>query len=304
MGLMGTFFDNFGPGMAAYVVCKVLQFILPHAWAWAVGDLELMRYLHASNGKPAWAFVACAIDPIGQAMCFELAARGFNLVMYGHDRQQLGATKAKLEKDYPWNKYRIVLSDTYAESGSAEELAIRIAHSLEHENLTVLVNNFTATGQTHENSATLDRDAKKTFPMQLTTALISLLRRNAPSLVLNIVSMVANRDDVEPLLCSSCGTFRSCEKNNIDMMSYRLGESAAGDEQPSYLKPDPKALASAILRHAGAGLGRPSTAVIPYWPHAMQHMARTMRWAVNAYCAVEFDGGKGFRAYLKGGLKM
>lgn len=267
--------------LAILATYKSLHFLWTHhARPRLHGDLGLQRYMHATKGKAAWAFVIRADDPVGRALCAQLAARGFNVAMYGSDRLSLDAIRERLRREFPWNRYRVVVERSGLgmdlESGVVDDevFVARVVEAMGGENMTVLVNNSNSAAQS---PGMLSSDTMgSTLATQLTAALIPLLRRNAPSLFINLASIAAP-DEVQMPRCASCGAPSSCVEDGVNVVSYRLGDYAAGDEQPSYLKPSPETLASVIPRHAGVerGGGRGQShagVVVPYWPHAVLHM--------------------------------
>ncbi|KAI4861547.1 hypothetical protein F4820DRAFT_451841 [Hypoxylon rubiginosum] len=301
MGVITSLLSTCAPFLAILAAHKAFRFLWTHhARPWAQGDIGVLRYLHGTKGKPAWALVtrAAACDDLnvgnvglGRALCFELAARGFNVVMHGGDRMALDAMKEGLEREFPWNRYRIVVENSGVEAeaetqGAANEVLVaRVADAMEGENLTVLVNNTTTVpGRAHGGVG-----RATTIATQLTAALIPLLRRNAPSLVVNIASVAAPRDEMLQMpVCASCGAPRTYARDSIDVASYRLGDSAIGDERPSYFRPSPETLACAVLRHAGVehdgGKGRSyAGAIVPYLPHAVLYMSSEAlpEWALG-----------------------
>ncbi|KAI1765172.1 hypothetical protein GGR53DRAFT_284137 [Hypoxylon sp. FL1150] len=262
-------------------VLTALRFTWTHTKPWLQGDLGLQRYMHATKGKAAWAFVTHACDPVGQALSYQLAARGFNVAMHGSDRPALDAMKGRLEREFPWNRYRVVAerADAGAESVVDEVFVARVAAAMDGGNLTVLVNNATTApgqapgGDVRNLGVPSPAVTEETFAMRLAAALIPLLRRNAPALVVNLASVTAPEEMQMPL-CPSCGAPTACARDGINVVSYRLGGLASGDERPSLFTPSTETLACAALRYAGVGHGGDEgwNYTFPYWPHAMLYM--------------------------------
>ncbi|KAI0179358.1 hypothetical protein GGR52DRAFT_579260 [Hypoxylon sp. FL1284] len=154
------------------------------------GDLDLQRYLHARKGRPAWALVTGAAGPGGRAMCVALAARGFNVVVQGigtdDSNEDVRALDA-LRRRFPWNKYRVIRP-------GGEDAVARVVKVMQIDNLTVIINNnssdVTTTTATEKKARRRD-SAEAVFAAQLAAALVPLLRRNAPALVVNIEPVAA-----------------------------------------------------------------------------------------------------------------
>ncbi|KAI0387033.1 hypothetical protein F5Y04DRAFT_288812 [Hypomontagnella monticulosa] len=209
------------------------------------------RFLHATKGKPAWALVLGAADPIGAALCAELASRGFNVVLYArgvHALAHVTKLRAMLANKYPENKYRIVVADANANGAAAREFAGRVATSLRDVNLTVVVGN-TGAGV----GAKTDRSGAKAA-QYLTAAVLPLLQRSAPALLVHVIPSVPG-DAAGEDTCSICNSPASLPCAGVQVVACRLGEFAAAGAcaQPSLLRPAPRDLARALLLHAGCG---------------------------------------------------
>ncbi|OTA91215.1 hypothetical protein M434DRAFT_389157 [Hypoxylon sp. CO27-5] len=313
MGVITSLFSTFSPGAALYATYAALGFIWPHARPLVAGDDALTtRYMHATKGKPAWALVTDAESPIGRAQCSELAARGFNVVLYssssttstsGEAQQQkeLGAVRDELLKAYPENKYRIVVggasSHIETKSGAAAEFANRVAGSLEDVNLTVLVNNVRSMDGDCD-----AEDVDTTLPPELMVALMPLLRRNAPALLVNVAVSPLDAGIVEVPLCSFCDSSNSFPRGGadaeVDVVSCYLGDvTSSGQDAVSFIRPTPPDLARAVLLHAGYSRSRGRNAVVyPYLPDALLQVMRERlpTWAMDQILALAGGDIKGW----------
>ncbi|KAG4218659.1 hypothetical protein PC116_g32861, partial [Phytophthora cactorum] len=238
MGLLTSLFSLFAPGAALCAICEALVVIWPRVRLWIVADAPMTKFLHAARGKPAWALVAGAgQDPVPQELCFGLAARGFNVVLYGVGSgscdsmaavQRLEALRAKLLKAYPENKYRIVVADTAAPRDAEEGFIADVVGSLEGVNLTVLVNCIGEDG---------GGIAGGIVSPQLNAALISLLKRSAPALVINVTpSTVHNGNGAQ--LCSPHKGSEDVSHDGVSIVSCSL-EGAAASSQGKLSLPRP-----------------------------------------------------------------
>ncbi|OTA70047.1 hypothetical protein K449DRAFT_459864 [Hypoxylon sp. EC38] len=290
MGVITSLFSTFSPGAALYATYAALGFIWPHARPLVAGDDALAtRYMHATKGKPAWALVTDAESPIGRAQCSELAARGFNVVLYSsccttsrttQQQKELGAIRNELLKAYPENKYRIVIGGASShidrKSDAAAEFVNRVAGSLEDVNLTMVVNNVRSSAEMNCDAENVDT----TLPPELMAALMPLLRRNAPALLVNVAVSPLDAGIVEVPLCSFCDSSNSFSRGGadaeVDVVSCYLGDvTSSGQDAVSFIRPTPPDLARAVLLHAGYSRSRGRNAVVyPYLPDAL---IQTMR---------------------------
>ncbi|KAI1418492.1 hypothetical protein F5Y13DRAFT_176573 [Hypoxylon sp. FL1857] len=267
-------------------VVSAFGYIWPHARPYVSGDDALTtRYMHATKGRPAWALVVDASGPMGRALCFELAARGFNVVLYSNSyggavarQQELLAVRDELLRAYPENKYRIVVADGNVEGGSRKcgvvgDFADRVATSLEDVNLTVVVNSMKNTGKSCE-----AEDADTALPVNLMAALMPLLRRNAPALVVNVAASPSAPGITETPLCSFCDVSKASSHDgvDVDVVPCCLGEVATnGRDAVLLIRPTPRALARAVLSHAGYSWSRGGSATAyPYLPDGLLQMMR------------------------------
>lgn len=303
MGVITTLFSTFSPGAALFGTYAALGFIWPHARPLVAGDDALTtRYMHATKGKPAWALVTDAGSPIGRAQCSELAARGFNIVLYSSSsttpgvaqhEKELGAIRDELLRAYPENKYRIVVGGASTgiegKSGVVAEFAGRVVGSLEDVNLTVVVNNVRNTEMGCDAEG-----ADITLPPELMAALIPLLRRSTPALVINVAISPSDTGIVEVPLCSFCDVSKSSSRGGtdaeVDVVSCFLGEvTSSGQDAVSLIRPTPPDLAKAVLLHAGYSRNRGRGAsVYPYLPDALLQVMRERlpTWAMDQILAL------------------
>lgn len=191
---------------------------------------KLHRYLHDTQGKPAWALVTGASDGIGKQLARKLASHGFNVVVHGRNPAKLASVRDELAAEFPARQFRLLVADASAiPCSSCEALVTSPARSTRSHapetskvdfdalaaavadlNLTVLVNNVGGTPyrpvyrylqdvpQAH---LAMGMNVNATFPLFLTSKLLPQLLQCAPALVLNIGSM---SDNGLPMLGAYC----------------------------------------------------------------------------------------------------
>ena len=157
---------------------------------------RINRYLHTTDGKPAWALITGGSGAIGQQMAHELAGLGFNIVLHGRNQEKLDAAQADLSRLHPGRQFRTLVIDASQSFGSAKTSASWLA-PLKDINLTILINN--AGGSTERKVAALDElsadrlvtdaSVNSMFPILLMQQAIPMLRHNSPGLIINIGSL-------------------------------------------------------------------------------------------------------------------
>ncbi|KAI2625609.1 hypothetical protein GGR54DRAFT_506717 [Hypoxylon sp. NC1633] len=297
MPIPSSLLSSLLPSAALYAAYKSLSFVLLYAHPWATADPALTWYLHATKGKPAWALVAIAVTDhpanLSRATAFELAGRGFNVVLYGvgANAAKLKALRTELAARHPENKYRLVIADGDAgtvessagmreqeqEQGQeGDDFVARVVRSLRDVNLTVLV-----TGSDTNNATTA-------IPTHLITALIPLLSRSTPAIIINLVHTTPSplvspfhlpsspapssspsssipphpsSPPNTPPACHICGAtplpFQSLLPNpqtgyGIDVVTYLVGPIASTDHAATLWQPKPEVVAKAVLGRASS----------------------------------------------------
>ncbi|KAI1344908.1 short chain dehydrogenase/reductase [Xylariaceae sp. FL0016] len=273
-----------GAGFGLYVSYKFLDAIFLYSLS-----SDLSPYLRpSSGGKPAWALVTGASDGIGRSLASELASRGLNVVLHGRNASKLEDVQAELSQSHPARSFRALVADASQVHTSAVDFAA-LARSLEHLHLTVLVNNVgrgpaPAFGalETYPASDILSViHLNAAFPALLTAALLPLLHRNGPGLVVNVASIT---DQGLPLV-SFYGAAKAfghvlalalwrearLDRRDVRVISHRVGAvtGVSHVRDPGTLwRPDAATVARRIVGLSGCG----RKSVVPYWPHALQQL--------------------------------
>ena len=100
---------------------------------------RLNRDLAARYGRGSWAVITGASDGIGKGYVFELARRGFNIVLVGRNEEKLGKVVQELKAAVPQVQTRVVVADfnnAYKE-GFAEEIHSQVTGL----DVSILINN-------------------------------------------------------------------------------------------------------------------------------------------------------------------
>ncbi|KAF7342034.1 putative short chain dehydrogenase protein [Mycena venus] len=268
---------------AVYILSKVFDLL----WVFSRPS-NLHRYLHRKNGEPAWALVTGASDGIGKALCFELASRGFNVVLHGRNRSKLETVHDALRQAHPTREFRVLILDATTCQKDGVSLA-PLAAELADLHLTVLINN--AGGQRddfrcmHEYTKQELIDSvnlNATFTLLMTHAFLPTLIKNAPSLCVNVGSLADNGVPTVASYAASKnfvnGLSRSLanemllQGHDVTFMAMRVGMVTGTVEvkmKRTLTTPDTVTFARALLNRVGCG----RTVVVPYVAHALQQMA-------------------------------
>ncbi|EFQ31456.1 short chain dehydrogenase [Colletotrichum graminicola M1.001] len=179
---------------------------------WILPAVPLTRY--QKNGPfESWALVTGASAGIGLGCAQELALRGFNVVLCGHDVDELEDARALIESECRLRRLkgdiavRLVVLDAAASSAPQVQAAV---DGLADLDVTVLVNNTSGLPAQQQQQqqqllremsvddvdATIDLNAR--FMARLTRLMAPALARNGPSLVLNVGSSTTTAAGSEP----------------------------------------------------------------------------------------------------------
>ena len=254
----------------------------------------LPRYLRTtSSGEASWALVTGASDGIGLALCNELSARGFNVLLHGRNEEKLARVQQKLAAAHPQRQFRTVAAD--ASNFTPADIDC-IAAQVKDLPLTVLINNVGGTAPLSSNfkhfeSMTLAEmtalySLNVQFPLQLTRALLpQLAAQPEPTLILSCGSG-AQIGQAYIAAYSGCkGAIHAwnralCAEQAEAGSAVEVLEVVVGPTFTQQLKKDPnmqeglfvpsaEIMAKAILARVGHG----HRSVTPYFWHALQGWA-------------------------------
>ena len=277
---------------------------------------RLSRYRHVShNGDDPWALVTGASNGIGKAFAHELATRGFNVVLHGRNQDKLASVVSQLQATHPHRLFRTVLADASTvpclnclpqeeqeqpqarrrTRNSAPSAATAVDFSslrdaVSDVHLTILINNaggglrdptYAHLSDTSASRVTQNVSLNALFPVHMMREFLPVLRRNGPSLVMNISSMAdAGFPLIAPYSASKSFLMQATRAvrleleldgfaDKVEILGVRVGKVAGGglyNAKVSLFCPDSATMARAALDRVGWGHGL----VIGYWAHALQ----------------------------------
>ncbi|MCJ1267683.1 hypothetical protein MMC22_007569 [Lobaria immixta] len=275
---------------AIYLTISFLQFLFLY-----LRPSSLLSYRHE---KESWALVTGASDGIGFALAHELCYRGFNVILHGRNPAKLEAVKSTLTHAFPSTQIRLIVVDASLPVSSS--LLQRLVAGIQDVHLSVLVNNVGGTSAVSPDIKTLkdhtsdEVDAlinlNARFATQLTRAILPLLQRNQPGLIINIGSAAWMGI---PYLSVYSGAKGFCmawgnslqmelyaEGQNISVLGVVIGnvQSAGNKSGATLFTPTSRVMAKAVLDRVGCG----KSIVIAYLPHALQ--ISPLGWLPEVVC--------------------
>ncbi|KAM5349691.1 hypothetical protein ACJ41O_006196 [Fusarium nematophilum] len=277
-------FTILGAATALSLSWKLSRFL----WLY-IRPSSFSRYAKTAEGSPPWAFITGASSGIGRAFAFELASRGFNIILHARNRTKLDSVKEALQAKFPDRAVRIIVAD--ASDPSKVDFS-QIAQSVSDVQLKVLINNVGSTMPFDHEFDTVENysaqellanvGANATFPLALTGALLPNMLRDQPGLILNIGSFADIGMPLFPsyapskaFMMTSCvelGLEMEFKMRDIEVLGLRIiqvTDTGVIFLPTSFSVPTAtKWVKSALAR---VGCGRPH--VVPFLPQALQMVA-------------------------------
>lgn len=267
------------------VTCYLAWQLARHAYCY-LRPSSLPRYKHA--GKESWALVTGATDGIGFGFAQELCSRGFNVFIHGRSQEKLLRRQGELQAQFPDAKIKVVVYDAVNLSDDIDAL---IATEIGDARLTVLVNNVGGDGTGFPSLAEMDYQSvnriitlNATFMTQITRVLLPILKRNGPSLIINVssaasygmpwLSVYSGSKGYVDSISHSLDAELTAEKTSVEALALRVGnvQSQGNRSETSLFTPDARTMARAGLNRVGCG----RILIWGYWPHVLQGLAMSV----------------------------
>lgn len=268
---------------ACYQLYKLASF----AYLYLIHRSSLDRYRIPDLSGPAWALVTGASDGIGRGFAEELCHRGFNVILHGRNEKKLNVVRDALLYQWPEREIRILVIDAMHEASDAAKIDAA-ATQLKDVNLKILINNvgggagmpsFVPLENRTAGQVTNFINLNAQFPSQITRALLPLLIKQKPALILNIgsgsseipgpyLSVYSGSKAYNKVWSRSLAAEMKAEGHNIEVICILIGMvSTAGlPKETSLWIPTSRQMAKSSLNVVGCGRYE----VWPYWPHALQ----------------------------------
>ncbi|GKT44793.1 very-long-chain 3-oxoacyl-CoA reductase [Colletotrichum spaethianum] len=260
---------------------------------WILPSVPLTRY-QKKGAYESWALVTGASAGIGLGCAQELALRGFNVVLFGHNEDELEDARALIESEClrrHKNDIAVRLMVLDAVKSSAQQVQAAV-DGLSDLNVTVLVNNVGGVPapqppvrklrdlSADDVDATIDLNAR--FMARLTRLLVPILAKNGPSLVLNVSSTTRAGMPGVVMYSATKGFVSSfshalaremaAEKAPVDVLCLVAGEvkTQANTLALPSGTPEAREFAKAVMKRAGRAAQRGMLEVTPWFRHAVQ----------------------------------
>jgi 17beta-estradiol 17-dehydrogenase / very-long-chain 3-oxoacyl-CoA reductase len=216
-------------------------------------------------------------------------SHGFNVILQGHNKQELETAKAKLEGERLGAKIKVLVID--ALTGSTRDLEKEIA-SVQHLNITILVNNVggfpPGMGRNFKPLAEYNFDEidgfinlNARFLARITRLVLPFLPRKSPSLIMNVSSgadigmpWIVMYSGAKGFVTSFSKALAREMKTGglpVEVVALRLGDVQSGSNTTplSWKAPSSRVFARATLDRVGRAAGDIPHVLVPYWAHAL-----------------------------------
>lgn len=134
---------------------------------------------------------------MGEEWAKQLASLGFNVVIHGRSESKLSAVKAAIVAKYPSIEVKTAIADASACPPNLADLRT-ILDAKSDMKLTVVINNLGVVSQSYplleevpEEELMAQIAANALFPTLVAQKALPLLKRNQPSLMVNVTSLGA-----------------------------------------------------------------------------------------------------------------
>ncbi|WYZ37209.1 hypothetical protein EsH8_II_000715 [Colletotrichum jinshuiense] len=259
---------------------------------WILPSVPFTRY-QKKGSHESWALITGPSAGIGMGCAQELALRGFNIVLFGHNEDELEESRALIESECLRRHkndiaVRIFVIDAATSSPDQVQAAVAEMSDL---NVTVLVNNVggmpvqpPATRSLHEyNAEEVDKTINLNirFMAHLTRLMIPILAKNGPSLMLNVGSVGRSGIPGEAMYSATksfVSTFSHAiaremkvEKMKVDVLHLVVG----GVETPTSplglsSGSEGRQFAQAVMKTAGRAAQRGMLDLSPWFTHVVK----------------------------------
>lgn len=245
--------------------------------------------------KGSWALVTGSTDGIGKEFAFQLAKKGFNIMLVARNKDKLQTTKDQVLKECRSTVEVETVQFNFAESGKFEMLA----DALRGKNILVLINNV---GVSHDHPEYFEETSFQSLEtmvnvnvlntIRITRLLLPRMLDQKTGLILNIGSF--SGETPIPLLQTYSASKAFLKTWSLSLAAevwekgvevqllntYFVVSNMSKYRRPNIFVPTPKAYVQAAMRCAGQ-----SDFITPYPSHALIKVAMDLvpSWALTVY---------------------
>ena len=271
--------------VGAFLVVPLLySFVI---WIYTnVRSSSLSRYNHSN----AYALVTGASDGIGLGFVTELLSSGFNVILHGRNEDKLQGICTSLRHQFPGKGIKYYVANAAATGTESEKQMDAMLARVGDLPITMLVNNVGGVVGVEPIFDTLENRTawqvehilalNSLYPTQMARALLPVLKKNEPSLIMNISSLAA----VTPVPFNtiyngtksylnhwshSLGLELKAAKRDIEVLLIEVGTVVTPGNpwstKPHLFTPTSTTMAQNALQKVGCGQWK----VVGYWPHSL-----------------------------------
>ncbi|KAK6340746.1 hypothetical protein TWF696_009070 [Orbilia brochopaga] len=246
------------------------------------------KSLRSFGPKGSWAVITGASDGIGKEYAYQLAAKGFNVLLISRTQSKLEEIGKDLEAKY--NVKTEYLAIDFA--ANRDEDYKKIAASVSDKDVAILVNNV---GKSHDMPVTFLETEEKEMLDIININCIATLRVTqavAPGMIARKRGAILNMGSVAGLTPTPLLATYSASKSflatwsitlaselkphgiHVDLVnSYFVTSAMSKIRRTSITTPNPKAFVQAALGKIGVYLTHTWGISTPYWSHGVMHWA-------------------------------
>lgn len=260
---------------------------------WVLPAVSFKKYGQKTG---AWSLVTGATAGLGEEFAYQLAAKGFNILVLSRSREKLEAVQADIESKFKVETRNFVMDVAHASDSDYNALK----EYVKDLKLTVLVNNV---GLSHSIPVSFaETDTRELTDiiainnmgtLRITQAVLPRIeevaaQKNGPKgLIINISSFAGLIPTGQLAVYSGSKAFlqhwgialgEELKAKNIDVdnvLSYLVTSKMSKIRRTSLLVPNPKQFVKSVLRSVGRRVGAQERVytTTPYWSHAFVHWA-------------------------------
>ena len=243
----------------------------------------LRRYQH---GGDCWALVTGATDGMGKEYAAQLAQLGFHVVIHGRSASKLSSVAASIKSSSPKVNVRTLAIDASAnphELGELKELLSELRLTVLVNNIGVVTQDYPLLEEQEDSQIAAQLSVNTLFPTVVAANALPVLKRNEPSLMINMASLgswapapyLAPYSGAKAYMMSFSRALYNemrCESREVDVVCMVPGQVVSGmnDGPPTTMMPMAEAWVKKALASLAPGFfsKRPAPVIVPWGAHA------------------------------------